>query len=102
MKELYQGASLRRTRTPHRVVIAKPENPMHPKNTRGGSIISDIFDLGGYQSEVGVLGHNPNYVDFRDRWGTQKHFFVWHRQDPRGGPPPPKMASEPIPEGNDP
>ncbi len=43
-----------------------------------------------------------NYVDFRDRWGTQKPFLVWHREDPRGGPPPPKMAQEPIPEGNDP
>ncbi len=43
MKELYEGASLRRTRAPRREVIADPENPTPPKSTPGGYLLFWIF-----------------------------------------------------------
>ncbi len=42
------------------------------------------------------------YVDFRDRRGTHKPFFRMAQEGPPGRSPTPKMALDPIPEGNDP
>jgi hypothetical protein len=96
-------------RVPGRRVLFRPPKTDHfktdfPNNKKLGTSgyvvwpCTDLRELSlGIRATINLVNMQAIYVDFRDRGGTQKPFFVWHRKDPRGSPPPQKWPQSRSP-----